>query len=312
MDFIFKSIPIITLVFFASQCIYFSFFYSIKDRLFYKIFNVYTTSLIISFLSNAFDFYFFFIPIFTIIIFSLRVIYSYIIKKDNLSLKMKRQDILSIILTVAIVGYFANSFSSFIYDEKFCDEINLSNPIFSLEDSVVILKGGSTARIFNHHLVVDEQKGAFDITLPIGKNELMGFLKNDNNMFRVFGSDVLAPCSGQIVYLESDHPDQILGFKDVVNPAGNHIIIQCSNSSVEVLLAHLKQDSVLVQVDSIIKKGEKIGAVGNSGNTSLPHLHVHARKKNANEYQPVRIKFENEDYHALDRLKIKRYEIVEN
>jgi hypothetical protein len=43
-----------------------------------------------------------------------------------------------------------------------------------------------------------------------------------------------------------------------------------------IKLAHLQRGSVTVQPGDAIAAGEIVGRVGNSGNSSEPHLHVHA------------------------------------
>ena len=43
-------------------------------------------------------------------------------------------------------------------------------------------------------------------------------------------------------------------------------------------LAHMKQFSVLVSAGDTVTAGEPLGRVGNSGNTSEPHLHIHAER----------------------------------
>lgn len=45
-----------------------------------------------------------------------------------------------------------------------------------------------------------------------------------------------------------------------------------------MLLAHMKKGSLVVKEDIPVKTGDLIGQVGNSGNTSEPHLHIHARQ----------------------------------
>ena len=47
---------------------------------------------------------------------------------------------------------------------------------------------------------------------------------------------------------------------------------------VKVVLAHLKQGSVAVTPDMRVNQGSVLGQVGNSGNTSQPHLHLHAER----------------------------------
>jgi murein DD-endopeptidase MepM/ murein hydrolase activator NlpD len=57
--------------------------------------------------------------------------------------------------------------------------------------------------------------------------------------------------------------------------AGNHVILACDGHW--VLLAHLRQGSVLRTAGDSVETGEPLGQVGNTGNTGEPHLHVHAQ-----------------------------------
>ena len=66
------------------------------------------------------------------------------------------------------------------------------------------------------------------------------------------------------------------GSTDSQNLAGNHILIACEG--VEVLLAHMKQGSVRVSAGQYVDVKTLLGEVGNSGNTSEPHLHIHAEQ----------------------------------
>lgn len=63
---------------------------------------------------------------------------------------------------------------------------------------------------------------------------------------------------------------------DTDNLAGNHVVIACQDA--RVVLAHMQEGSVTVRVDETVTSGQLIGAVGNSGNTPEPHLHIHAVK----------------------------------
>jgi murein DD-endopeptidase MepM/ murein hydrolase activator NlpD len=61
---------------------------------------------------------------------------------------------------------------------------------------------------------------------------------------------------------------------DRTHAAGNHVIITYQDR--KILLAHLQQNSVWVRTGEQVRQGQPIGKVGNSGNTSEPHLHIHA------------------------------------
>ena len=57
------------------------------------------------------------------------------------------------------------------------------------------------------------------------------------------------------------------------------MVIRLDELDVNLLLAHLKRGSVLVKIGDRVSAGQPIGHVGNSGNTSEPHLHVHAQRQ---------------------------------
>lgn len=63
--------------------------------------------------------------------------------------------------------------------------------------------------------------------------------------------------------------------------AGNHVVLQCGE--VQVLLAHMRQGSVAVREGQLVETGQKLGEVGNSGNTATPHLHIHAQRPGSAE-----------------------------
>ncbi len=53
---------------------------------------------------------------------------------------------------------------------------------------------------------------------------------------------------------------------------GNHVIIEHANGEYSYYM-HLKTNSITVQVGDTVKKGLKIGKLGQSGMSSEPHLH---------------------------------------
>ena len=55
--------------------------------------------------------------------------------------------------------------------------------------------------------------------------------------------------------------------------AGNYILIE--GASGVTLYGHLRSGSLRVRAGETVSAGEPLGAVGNSGRTSMPHLHFH-------------------------------------
>jgi len=150
--------------------------------------------------------------------------------------------------------------------------INLAFPLKNT--SWYVIHGGS-AEAMNHHASVRAQRYALDIS---GLNGIgvraAGLLPERLDAYAIFGQEIVAPCNGDILSIESDLPDLIPPERDRSNLAGNYVLMRCND--VVIVLAHLKQNSVAVQKGDAIQVGQSLGKVGNSGNTTEPHLHIHA------------------------------------
>ena len=67
---------------------------------------------------------------------------------------------------------------------------------------------------------------------------------------------------------------KINGSKIDIRPnVGNYVMIQSETGEI-VFLAHMRSGSVKVVVGQRVAVGQIIGEVGNSGNTTAPHLHI--------------------------------------
>lgn len=106
-----------------------------------------------------------------------------------------------------------------------------------------------------------------------------------------WGQEVYAPCDGVVVQAEDGYEersrtnliaDMFRAYKnaryfdpkkdDVQLVVGNYIIMECCDN-VYAALVHLQTGSIHFTVGQSIKKGEVIGRVGHSGNSTAPHLH---------------------------------------
>jgi len=63
------------------------------------------------------------------------------------------------------------------------------------------------------------------------------------------------------------------------------VILFCNGFS--VLLAHLQNASLTVSVGNRVRSGNAIGKLGNSGNTTEPHLHIHAVRGRVTEQDEI-------------------------
>lgn len=98
-----------------------------------------------------------------------------------------------------------------------------------------------------------------------------------------YGTPIRSPFGGTVV-------DAVDGWKELQigqsaandadaqqNPAGNHVVIRLDDGNF-AYLAHMKTGSVHTElIGSRITPGTELGLMGNSGNTSGPHLHIHVQ-----------------------------------
>jgi hypothetical protein len=103
-----------------------------------------------------------------------------------------------------------------------------------------------------------------------------GIQPSEPSAYAIFGTPVLAPCAGEVVMAVGDRPDMPVPLVDEGHPAGNHVLLRCDG--IDVLLGHFRQGSMRVATGDIVSLAQQIGAVGNSGETGEPHLHIHAQR----------------------------------
>ncbi len=85
-----------------------------------------------------------------------------------------------------------------------------------------------------------------------------------------FGSPVMAPAEGRIVEVTDGYADTPPG---VNGDHANHLVIDIGGGRF-VSMAHFEQGSVTVRVGDVVRRGQRIAAVGNSGHSNEPHLHL--------------------------------------
>ena len=138
---------------------------------------------------------------------------------------------------------------------------------------MVVHGGGNT--LLNYHNGHRAQRFAVDIT-AIGPRgfRASGVFPHDAARYVAWGAAVVSPCDGEVTRTRNDLPDLRPPRSDRENAAGNHVAIVCDGMTVE--LAHLQNGSVEVRTGDRLTKGMRLGRLGNSGNTSEPHLHIHA------------------------------------
>lgn len=154
------------------------------------------------------------------------------------------------------------------------------------------------------------------VGLDPSSNTLSSLLPGTNNTnnsdSRIWGKPVRAVADGIVLEAENSVPnnpaplhwtsdadlqaklqaqaDNYWNKPQFKNPgAGNHFYLQHGDHV--VLYAHMQKGSLnpaLLNPGAVVKRGEFLGLAGNAGNSTSPHLHVHAIKGTKPESGPLR------------------------
>jgi Peptidase family M23 len=151
----------------------------------------------------------------------------------------------------------------------------------------LVVNGGSSLNVNAHLMTLDTtvprfydyrgQSYGVDIVKLDGWGlRASGFLPPQPGAYNIYGEPVYAPCTGQVIAALDSVPDMQVPQTDREHMAGNHVLLRCMQA--DVLLGHFKPGSLKVAVGQHVTVSQHIANVGNSGNTSEPHLHVHAQQ----------------------------------
>lgn len=153
---------------------------------------------------------------------------------------------------------------------------------FPLGQGDYVVGNGGNSPLINGHQVAYTQTYAVDVVGLNAFGNSRGLQAGGRlEEYAIYGAPVLSTCEGLVTSTENDLPEVAIGDRDTQNPAGNYVALDCDG--VEVVLAHLQPGSVEVVPGVRVVAGQVVGRVGNSGNTSEPHLHIHATR---NSTQP--------------------------
>jgi len=108
-----------------------------------------------------------------------------------------------------------------------------------------------------------------------------GTTKNEN--WWGWGEPVLAVAEGEITEVLDEFPDntpRVLPPVTLDNIAGNHIILRIAQD-LFVTYAHLQRGGIKVRAGDHVHRGDVLALLGNSGNTTGPHLHMQVTDRNS-------------------------------
>ncbi|MUV38304.1 hypothetical protein JNUCC1_02142 [Lentibacillus sp. JNUCC-1] len=187
--------------------------------------------------------------------------------------KDKGMFVFYIALALLFGSYHIGIFSGYSPDEE---AVELE---FPLKNGTYYVGHGGASTSINYHNAHPEQRYALDV---VQLNKLgirtSGMYPEELDKYAIYGAKLSSPCAGTIIEARNDMPDLTPPEANPEKPEGNFVQIRCDKEDVNVLIAHMQEGSVTVQENEGVETGQLLGYVGNSGNTSEPHLHIHAER----------------------------------
>jgi len=96
--------------------------------------------------------------------------------------------------------------------------------------------------------------------------------------YAYFGTTIHSVADGTVVSIEDDLPEEVPGKVPATSSpqtaGGNFVIVDIGGGHF-AFYAHLQPQSLRVKVGDAVKSGDVLGLLGNTGNTTAPHLHFH-------------------------------------
>lgn len=176
------------------------------------------------------------------------------------------------------------------------NQLSKNTYMMPIQDEWFVFWGGAN-QFINYHYEIEEQRYAYDLVI-IKNGQSFRNTPTSNDDFYAFNKEVVAPCDGRVVQVVNSIVDNELGSTNVSNPEGNYVIIQHANNEYS-LIAHFKQNSIVVKEGQMIKQSQLVGYCGNSGNSSEPHIHFQVMNSpNHHNAKSIRIRFHG-DYEPI-------------
>jgi hypothetical protein len=152
------------------------------------------------------------------------------------------------------------------------DAMTIGSP---LAEEWWIAQGGH-AELVNYHHVGSTQQDALDIEQVVNGSTHRPGDASDLHNYYVYEKPVLAPADGVVTFVLDGRPDLPIGQADPYFQAGNQIVMDTGGGHY-LMMGHLREGSIEVRVGDRVTEGQQIALVGNSGNTTEPHIHIQAQ-----------------------------------
>lgn len=161
-----------------------------------------------------------------------------------------------------------------VYDQK-------AKLVFPMEGAFVVVNGWVTDgghKEWSQHF-------AYDIVALGEHYEMLKGQGKSVEDFVGWGREIVAPAEGLVTYARNDVPDQpeldtidreiLANLPDPMWAAGGNCVTIGHGNGEFSFLAHLQKGTVAVKIGDHVRQGQLLGLLGNSGNSTGPHLHYH-------------------------------------
>ena len=178
-----------------------------------------------------------------------------------------------------------------------------------------ITYGGYTKKD-SHSYDIYGQRWAYDFDCNIDGS----YYHDDGNInenYFGYNKPILAPIDGFIVDLVDGIPDSkayadMRVSQDSNDVRGNYLVIK-ANYGEYCTICHIKKGSFKVKIGDLVKQGEEIARVGNSGRTKGAHIHMQVnRGMDFFNSEPLIIVFNNILVNNKNKALIKVGDFVRN
>ena len=142
-----------------------------------------------------------------------------------------------------------------------------------LDETLTVAWGGATSDV-NYHVFLPDQRWAYDLVVTSAGRTFRtdGAALDD---YHAYGLPVYAPAAGVVFAAHDGEPEIAIGAtRWGLAGLGNHVGIEVAPAEY-LFIGHLQPGSVAVAIGDRIVAGQPLGRVGNSGNSSEPHVHLH-------------------------------------
>ncbi len=167
---------------------------------------------------------------------------------------------------------------------------NKKEYLFPLKGSWLVF--GNWDDVYNHR-TMHSQEFAMDLVQLNDNLQFEQTHEKPNEEYKCYNEEIIAIADGEVVDCFNGMPENPSAIKMISNEekreiieksgfvpliSGNYAIIKHATNEYS-FYAHIKLDSLKVKKGDIVKQGQIIGKLGNSGNSTGPHLHFQLMDK---------------------------------